>query len=113
MPSERIYRTESGSYAESELAVIVWANPDQEHHANARLLVTVTDRKSPNPMAFPIKTLKDTSEFVNARYYNDDFATRELLGATLSAPAVIPLPLARKTLGWTDFYIPTRYEEAK
>jgi hypothetical protein len=113
MHSERTYRTESGTYNESELAVVVWLNPEQVHRPHARLLATFTDTKSPNPMAFPIKTLRNTSEFANAHLASDDSVANDILNSTQTTPVIISLPLAREHLGWTDFYIPTTFTEPK
>lgn len=113
MPPERTYRTESGSYTESELCVLVWLNPDQQQRPNSRLLATYTDKKSPHPMAFPTKTLLNTSEFVNAHLATEDSLTEALLGSSPTAPVIVSLSLARASLGWTDFFIPTSYTETK
>lgn len=113
MHGERTYRTETGSYTESELAVLVWLNPEQKNKPNARLLATFTDQKSPNPMAFPIKTLQSTSEFVNSFLATEDSLAEDLLKSTSSTPVMVPLPLARTKLGWVHFFIPTAYTEPK
>jgi hypothetical protein len=113
MPLERTFRTESGTYAESELAVLVWINPDQAHRPNSRLLATMTDNSSPNPMAFPINMLKTSPELSVCAFSTPDSVALDILNSHSHAPAIVSLPLAREHLGWTDFYIPTKYVEPR
>lgn len=113
MPVERTFRTESGTYAESELAVLVWINPDQANRPNSRLLATLTDQSGPDPMVFPINMLKKSPEFAICAFSTLETIALDILNSNFHAPAVISLPLAREHLGWTDFYIPTRYVEPR
>ena len=113
MPLERTFRTESGTYSESELAVLVWINPDQTHRPNSRLLATMTDHSSPNPMAFPINMLKTSPELSVCSFATPTSVALDILNSSSHAPAIISLPLAREHLGWTDFYIPTKYVEPR
>lgn len=111
MHGERVYRTETGTYGESELAVLVWLNPEQKTRPHARLFATITDSTTPNPMAFPIKMLKNTPEFADSAVSTGDSVAEDLLVSTQTSPVIISLPIARDHLGWTDFYIPTHYVE--
>lgn len=111
--SERTYRTESGTYSESELAVLVWLNPEHPIKPQSRLLLTMTDAANPNPMAFPISSLRKTPAFSQCSLSSDASVADDVSASTPEAPAIIPLPVARGHLGWTEFFIPTRYAEAK
>lgn len=111
--SERTYRTESGTYSESDLAVLVWLNPEHPTKPQSRLLLTMTDTSNANPMAFPITSLRKTSAFSRCPLSSDSSVADDVAASTPETPAIIPLPVARGHLGWTDFYIPTKYTEPK
>lgn len=111
MSSERVYRTDSGSYTEKDLAVVVWLNPNHATRPQTRLLETITSRYSNNPMAFPTRSLQLTLK--NPTIATVDNIADGLLAATQDTPLIVPLPLAREELGWTDFYVPTAYSEGK
>jgi len=113
MHPERTYRTESGTYNESELAVLVWLNPEHATKPQSRLLLTMTDTHNPNPMAFPINHLRKTSAFSQCSLSTEDSVADDVSTSTPEAPAIIPLPVAKNHLGWVDFFIPTKYTEAK
>jgi len=109
----RIFRTSSGSYEEGELAVLVWPNSGRSSRPNARILATITDQKSPNPVAFPIKMLRAAPELSTCPVASLESVSDDISSASQSAPVIIPLPIARQHLGWTEFYIPTEYQERK
>jgi hypothetical protein len=111
MHPERVYRTKSGTFPESELAVIVWKNPNSLSRPNSRLLATMMDPSSPNPMAFPIEMLRKTVEFASCAVSTTGTLQLDILASSPGGPVIVPIPLARSSLGWTEFYVPTRYEE--
>ena len=113
MHPERVYRTESGTYSESELGILVWINPDFEKGKNSRLLMTMTDYSSAAPMAFPLSTLKKSPFFERFTVCDTENLTQDMLQATQDRPVIVPLPVARQNLGWEDFFVPTRYTEPK
>jgi hypothetical protein len=113
MHPERVYRTESGNYSESELGILVWINPDFEKGKNSRLLMTMTDYSSSAPMAFPLSTLRKSPFFEKFTVSTTENLPQDMLQATQERPVIIPLPVARQNLGWDDFFVPTRYTEPK
>ena len=113
MHPERTYKTESGTYSESELGILVWINPDFEKGKNSRLLMTMTDYSNTSPMAFPLATLRKTPVFSGLPVTTDENLSEIITSATSKAPAIIPLPVARRQLGWEDFFVPTKYSEPR
>jgi hypothetical protein len=111
MTPKRQYRTESGTFEASELAILVWMNPDRDNKPQSRLLMTLTDRLSPHPMAFPLKTLQNTPEFASCPLATPETLADLLVASTPTTPIIILLPIAQDQLGWTDFYIPTKYTD--
>jgi len=107
--SGRIYRTESGSYNESELSVVIWLNPGRVDRPQARLLETLTDRSSPHPMAFPTASLQKT--LTNPHPATLEDLQDRIIGSRREEPVIVPLPLAREELGWVDFYVPSAYQD--
>ena len=110
-PTTRVYRTETGSYAESELAVLVWFNSGRLNRPNSRLLETLTDYSSPHPMAFPIRSLQLSLPEPHPATESD--LQERLLASTKQVPVIVPIPIARKALGWDEFYIPSAFEEPR
>jgi hypothetical protein len=106
------YKTNSGTYSEDELAIVVWRNPNQRKAKQARFFETMTSESSSHPMAFPIESLRNRKEWANAVYISsrDEFLD-SLSGSSRSKPLVIPIPVAKNYLGWETFYIPTEYTE--
>lgn len=113
MPPERVYRTESGTFPESELAVVVWKNPNLPSRPNSRLLATMTDPSSPNPMAFPVGMLRKAVEFASCAVSSPETLQADIGASSPESPVLVPMPIARSRLGWTDFYVPTKYEEPR
>lgn len=113
MHGERVYRTETGNYSESELGILVWINPDFEKGKNSRLLMTMTDYSSPAPMAFPLSSLRKSPFFEKFTVSDPENLAEDMLKATQECPIIVPLPVARQNLGWEDFFVPTRYTEPK
>lgn len=105
------YKTNTGVYAESQLAVVVWKNPKSKTSKKSRSLETMTSDNSVYPMAFPIELLGENPSWARARLVKDDETFFMLIfEATKSAPLIVPLPVAESTLGWDNFYIATEYE---
>lgn len=107
MQDQREHHTDFGTYKESELAVVVWANPNYHEKSQKRLLETITSRYSTYPIVFPIKSLQLTLQ-------NSTIATKEdlhtiVLLSTEQKPVILPLPVAQECLGWTDFYVPSEF----
>ena len=111
MHSERTYRTESGIYTESELGLLVWLNPEHTTKPQSRLLSTMTDHSSINPMAFPISLLRRNKMFSACPTAEDANITELLFSSAPERPVIIPIPVARAQLGWEEFFVPTRYAE--
>jgi hypothetical protein len=113
MHPERTYRTETGVFSESELGILVWINPDFEKGKNSRLLMTMTDYSSTAPMAFPLNLLRKSPIFEKLPVSEDENLSDLILNTSSEAPAIVPLPVARRQLGWEDFFVPTKYSEPR
>lgn len=108
----RTYRNNSGTYLESELAVVVWLNAATKNHVHARVLQTMTSHESKYPMAFPLKFLKSSRDWRNASFCKNTKTFIEVFTKTDSSnPLIVPLDVAREALGWEDFHIPTEYTD--
>jgi hypothetical protein len=106
----RTFRTQSGTYNEDELAIVIWINPKTKQSNQSRLLETMTAENSTLPMAFPIKSLIADRNWQNASLIRSKDDVFELvLTSERSKPLIVPLPIAKASLGWEDFYIPTEY----
>lgn len=111
MHPERTYRTESGTYSESELALLVWMNPDFEKKKQSRLLMTMTDYSSIHPMAFPIKLIQTNAVFSKCPLADAENLSNLMFTSNSECPVIVPLSLARSKLGWEEFFVPTKYTE--
>lgn len=106
----RTFKTQSGTYNEDELAIVVWINPKTKQSNQSRLLETMTAENSSLPMAFPLKSLSGDRNWKNASFiHSKDEVFELILTSERSKPLIIPLPIAKASLGWEDFYIPTEY----
>lgn len=106
----KTYKTQSGTYKEEDLAVVIWINPKHLKKANSRFLETMTSDSSPHPMAFPTTTLTTNKMWRNARIAKTKEDVYALIGSTeRNKPLLVPLPIAREALDWTNFYVPTEY----
>lgn len=104
------YKTASGTYSESELAVVVWRNPKNKKSSQARFLETMTAEDSPHPMAFPIAMLLVKKEWSRSvRVSSVDDVVTHIQDSSRVRPLVVPLPVAESAFGWSTFYIPTEY----
>lgn len=109
----REYHTKSGSYSEDDLAVVVWANPGRKS-PQGRYLETMTSEKSRFPMVFPIKSLTTNKSWQSATIAKPSDDLFELIKSSQrSRPIIVPISLARKDLGWQDFYVPSEYTGLK
>lgn len=90
---------------EADLAVLVWMNPEAVNKPQKRLLETLTARDSLNPLALPLRSLQLT--IPNPVPASEKDLADRLLTSSKSEPLIIPLPLAKSHLGWTDFDIQT------
>ena len=108
----KVYKTASGSYSEDELAVVVWTNPKITKRPHSRRLETMTSPQSSFPMAFPIESLRKHHAWSKARVAKTSAEFDDLIGSTSrDNPLLVPLYLAKKALGWDQFFIPTEYVE--
>jgi heme oxygenase len=106
----RQYRTDSGTYTEEELAVVVWVNPKHSSSKQARFLETMTTDDSTLPMAFPLNYLMKNRSWRNAVLAHTGAEVFDTLQESRrSRPLVIPLKVATEAFGWENFYIPTQY----
>lgn len=106
----RTFKTQSGTYSEDELGVVVWMNPKTKQSSQSRFLETMTAENSTLPMAFPIKALTKDHNWQNAYLVTSKDQFFELIRTTeRSKPLIVSLPIAKSALGWEDFYIPTEY----
>jgi hypothetical protein len=106
----RSYRTDSGTFSEDDLCVVVWRNPKNRSSRQSRYLETMTSETSRLPMMFPIAALKSDRAWAKAsipRTMNELFEDIERSGP--EAPVIVRIPLARSVLGWEDFHIPTEF----
>lgn len=107
----RTYTTQSGTFTEDELAVVIWRNPKTKTSRQSRSLETMTSENSSLPMAFPIKALSRNKSWQQATIVRDKDALYARIADTeRSKPLIVPLPVAKAALGWEDFYIPTEYD---
>lgn len=111
MHAERTYRTESGTYSESDLGLLVWLNPDFETKKQSRLLMTMTDYSSVHPMAFPINLIRINQIFSKCPLADAENLSNLLFTSSAECPVIVPLSLARSKLGWEEFFVPTKYVE--
>lgn len=108
----RSYRTSTGTYTESELAVVVWLNPRKQGSRQAKSLETMTSENSSLPMAFPTKSLLGNRSWSNSVLASaPDDVYSFLPRSSRKHPIIVPLSVARSALGWEDFYIPAEYTE--
>jgi hypothetical protein len=106
----RQYQTNSGTYTEEELAVVVWVNPKHSSSKQARFLETMTTDDSTLPMAFPVKYLLRNRSWKNAILAHSEAEVfRTLQESRRTKPLLIPLKVATEAFGWENFYIPTEY----
>ena len=106
----RTYTTQSGTYTETELAVVIWMNPKTKTSAQSRFLETMTAENSRFPMAFPLKTLIKNRDWQNATLIRTRDEVFEFIRSSeRTRPLIVPLPIAKEALGWEDFYIPSEY----
>ena len=106
----RTYKTESGTYSEEDLAVVIWSNPKISKRPQSRRLETMTSPRSSYQMAFPISHLTAHHAWKKFKVVKSSEDIDSLIGATSrQAPILVPLPLAKSYLGWDEFYIPTEY----
>lgn len=106
----RTYRTQTGTYTEAELGVVIWMNPKTKESSQSRFLETMTAETSRLPMAFPLKALTKNPNWQNATTVRSRDEVFELIRSTeRSRPLIVPLPIATEALGWDDFYIPSEY----
>lgn len=104
------YKTKSGTYAEDELAVVIWTNPKTKTSRQSRPLETMTAENSRLPMAFPLSSFKSNKSWQRAKIVHDPTELFDLLQASSrSAPLIVPLNVAKRSLGWENFYVPSEY----
>ena len=108
----RLYKTKTGTYKETDLAVVVWKNPKKSKRPQSRFLETMSAPNSSYPMAFPLVALKSHYAWKEAKHVksSEDF-DRSIEDSSREAPVILDLHLAGYTLGWSDFYIPDEYTE--
>lgn len=108
----REYRTASGTYLEEELSIVIWTNPKNAVTRKPRSLETITSENSRYPMAFPTKMLMSNKDWRNATLVEKASTVYDVIKkATRTEPLILPLPVARQSLGFENFYIPNEYEE--
>lgn len=106
----RQYQTNTGTYTEEELAVVVWVNPKHSSSKQARFLETMTTDDSTLPMAFPLRHLLTNRSWRNAVLAHSGAEVFETLQQSRrTKPLVVPLKVATEAFGWEDFYVPTEY----
>lgn len=93
--------SEMSDLPEYEWGVTVWLNPHHINRPQSRLLQTIVDSSSGDPMAFPIKTLQLALE--NPILPTSADIESRLLASTKDSPLIIPVSMAREWLGWDDF----------
>ena len=109
----RQYKTLTGTYAEDELAIVVWMNPKSKNSKQSRALETMTSESSRYPMAFPLKSLTKNRSWKNAQIARTKEEVFALIQKTeRTKPLLVPLSVAKQALGWENFYIPSEYTEA-
>lgn len=106
----RTYQTQSGTYTEEELGVVIWMNPKNKKSKQSRFLETMTSDSSTLPMAFPLKSLIKNKNWQQAKTVKHRDEVYELISDTeRSRPLIVPLPIATQALGWENFYVPSEY----
>lgn len=108
------YKTATGVYSESELAVVIWSNPKVSKRPQSRRLETMTSPNSRFPMAFPITSLTKHHAWKDAKLAKTvEDIDRSISNTSRQSPIIVSLPLARQAFGWEHFYVPTEYVEMK
>lgn len=88
---------------EEDLAVLVWIEPEALNRPQKRLLETITARNSTLPLALPIRSLRlSLSKAVLAE---ESTLQENILASSQNCPVIVPVPLAKSALGWTEFDI--------
>lgn len=106
----RAYKTDSGTFFEDDLCVVVWRNPKNKSSRQSRYLETMTSDSSNLPMVFPIESLRSNSAWKSAKIPKDPMELRKNIDASgPDAPVIVNVPLARAFFGWEDFHIPTEF----
>lgn len=106
------YKTATGIYSESELAVVIWSNPKISKRPQSRRLETMTSPNSRFPMAFPISSLTKHHAWKDAKIAKTpEDIDRSIESTSRRSPIIVSLPLARQAFGWEHFYVPTEYVE--
>lgn len=85
----------------TELAVVVWMNPDPS--PQSRLLMTLTSIDTNFPSLFPVSELVSSPLFAGIRVSTLDSLVDDILNATAEHPAIVPYVMARGILGWEHF----------
>ena len=94
---------------DSELAVLVWMNPEAATKPQKRLLETLTNRNSLTPLALPIRSLQ--LSLPNPVPATEASLQDRILSSSKEEPIIVPLSLAKSHLGWTEFEILSIDEE--
>lgn len=103
-----VFKNKTGSYAPTELSIVVWSN----QKGRGRALETMTTDDSTMPIVFPTAYLKKKREWSLATFVSTSEEVFDLLPkSTRRSPLIIPMPIAKSALGWENFYIPTEYVE--
>jgi hypothetical protein len=98
-------------FTDSELAVVLWMNPEIREHPQRRLLETVTSRHGNQPIAFPLSYLQKLMP--DCEIAEEEDLHILIFSSTQENPVFVPLPIARSALGWNDFYVSPTYVEPK
>lgn len=86
-----------------EPAVIVWISEEALNKPQKRLLETLTSRNSRLPLAFSVRTLQMSVPYATTA--DEETLQDSLLRSSKDNPVIIPISLARSSLGWTEFDI--------
>lgn len=86
-----------------EPAVIVWIGKEALNKPQKRLLETLTARDSRLPLAFSVRTLQTSVPYATTA--DEETLQDSLVRSSKDNPVIIPISLARSSLGWTEFDI--------
>lgn len=92
----------------SELSCVVWSNPHKVTNPKARMYQALTTNTTPpRPIAMKTSNLHKKNRYRMAHFIQNDATDTKIVEylsiSTVQEPVILPIPLAERFLGWTDF----------
>ena len=92
----------------SQLSCVVWSNPNRISNPKARLYHALTTKDTPPKiLCFETANLHRKRRYRMAHFVtnftSDDKIVHLLSISSVQEPVILPIPLAQRCLGWSDF----------